>query len=314
MIKDEITTEIQSKVSNTDQRNYLYKYLKEINAFENLSRQEEVSLAIAKDAGDDQAREKLINHNLRWVVSIARNFWTKGNYQQDLWELIAQGNLGLIAAVDRFNYKKDSRVSTYATSWIIREIRKYLASFKTKITHPEHVTNKMKAVSNISKNLEMILSRPARPEEISEAASQRLTTSEVEQIIKLMQNSVSTVSLDSKVRGPKESSSEMTVADSIYSTEPSPQEKYEQKEKRKALSEALSSLKPIQRILLEERYGWNNGGETKTFEELATILYEQGYTNKKGGKISKQYLQVLETKAFEMLRRYPGLSDLLNHK
>lgn len=311
----EIMKEIKSKVRNEGQRNYLYSYLVEINKFDALSRKEEVELAIAKDAGSDSAREKLINHNLKWVVAIARKIWIKHNYKFELQELIAQGNLGLITAVDRFKYAENSRLSTYATHWIILEIRKYISASQNIVANPEHMSNKMRTVANIHKNLEMILTRKPRPEEIREMTNQRLDIAEVEQIIKLLQNSTSYVSLDSPNNVSKDDGSEdISIGDCIADDTHTPAEKCLEKDRSRGIKEALDALKPLQKEILKGRYGLNQDGKILTFDELSDDLQKKGFLTREGKKHTKQYLQAQESKALEILRTNPKILEILGGK
>ena len=312
MEQNEIIKEIREKAPSS-QKNSLLKYLSDIGRFENLTREEEIQLAKEKDAGSEIAREKLIQHNLRWVVSIARNIWVKGGCRSDLQDLISQGNMGLITAVDRYNYKENTRLSTYATSWIMLEIHKYLSEFKSLVANPEHVVYKFKTVAGLSKNLEKILMRPARAEEISEATNQRLTTSEVEQLIVLMQNSATSVSLDRTIAGKdyEDEDSSVTISESLVAPEPTPEEKCVKDKIREDITRILdSNLKPIEAAILKEKYIFAPEGKLRTFDELSEVLFHQGFATRNGGKLKKQYLQVAEARALEKLREVKDLREI----
>lgn len=140
-------------------------YLKEIGRIPLLTAEEEIELAKRMSEGDEEAKQKLVEANLRLVVSIAKRFAGRG---MQLLDLIQEGNLGLIKAVEKFDYTKGYKFSTYATWWIKQAITRALADQARTIRIPVHMVETMNRVVRTSRQLAQQLGREPRPEELAE--------------------------------------------------------------------------------------------------------------------------------------------------
>lgn len=161
-------------------------YLKEIGRVQLLSTEEEVDLAQRIEQGDEQAKQRLTEANLRLVVSIARRYVGRGMLFLDL---IQEGNMGLIKAVEKFDYRKGFKFSTYATWWIRQAITRSIADQSRTIRIPVHMVETINKYIRISRQMVQVLGREPEPEEI--AKEMDLTLDKVREIMKISQEPIS---------------------------------------------------------------------------------------------------------------------------
>ena len=257
-------------------------YLKEIGKYPLLSAEEE--LAIAKtiaDNGSDamEAREKLANSNLRLVVSIAKRYVGRG---LSLLDLIQEGNLGLLKAVDKYDYEKGFKFSTYATWWIKQAITRAIADQARTIRVPVHMVETMNKVRRAQRELTTMLGRIPTPNEIAEFSD--LPLEKVLEVIKIGQD---TVSLDSPVGDENDSQ----LGDFIEDTSSmSPTETVDAIMLREALEEIISSLSDREEQVLRLRFGFDDD-RARTLEEVGA---EFGVT--------RERIRQIEAKALRKLR------------
>ncbi len=173
-------------------------YLQEIGKYRLLSEEEEISLSISLQAGDKEAREKMIQANLRLVVSIAKCYNNRG---LSLMDIIAEGNLGLLKAVERFNPESGRRFSTYASWWIKQTIRRALSSKVKNVRVPTYMAEMVSRWKRVSSELAQELQRAASPKEI--AAEMSLNEEKAEAIQKAMGAAYSFIPLRRKKRGQR---------------------------------------------------------------------------------------------------------------
>jgi RNA polymerase primary sigma factor len=253
-------------------------YVRQIGDGRLLTPAEERELARRKDEGDDEAKRKLIESNLRLVMSITRNYTKAG---VPLLDLIQEGNLGLIRAVEKFDYKLGYKLSTYATWWIRQAISRALAEQGRTIRLPVHVADQVRKVTRARRVLGQKLNRDPTIDEI--AAESGFASKRVQELLELVQDHVS---LETPI-GDGESS----VADLIEDIHAErPEEETAHRLRSTELAAALAKLKPRQQRVLIERFGLD-GSKPKTLEEVGVNL-----------GITRERVRQLETRALRELR------------
>jgi RNA polymerase primary sigma factor len=259
-------------------------YVRQIGDGRLLTPAEERELARRKDEGDEEAKRKLIESNLRLVMSITRNY-TRADVP--LLDLIQEGNLGLIRAVEKFDYRLGFKLSTYATWWIRQAISRALAEQGRVIRLPVHVADQVRKVTKTRRLLGQKLNRDPSLEEI--AAELDLTPERVQELLDLV---VDPVSLETPI-GDGDSS----VADLIPDTSSrEPDVETADRARASELLDALSKLQPRQRRVLVERFGLD-GVKPRTLEEVGANL-----------GITRERVRQLESRALRELRAVaPGL-------
>jgi RNA polymerase primary sigma factor len=261
-----------------DVQDPLKLYVRQIGDGRLLTPAEERELARRKDLGDDDAKRRLIECNLRLVMSITRNYTRAG---VPLLDLIQEGNLGLIRAVEKFDYTLGYKLSTYATWWIRQSISRALAEQGRTIRLPVHVADQVRRVTRARRVLGQKLNRDPSIDEIAKEAD--FTPKRVAELLELVQDHVS---LETPV-----GDGESMMADLIEDhNAAAPEVETSDKLRSTELAEALARLKPRQQQVLVERFGLN-GGKPKTLEEVGKIL-----------GITRERVRQLETRALRELR------------
>jgi RNA polymerase primary sigma factor len=259
-------------------------YVRQIGDGRLLTPAEERELARRKDLGDEAAKRRLIECNLRLVMSITRNYTKAG---VPLLDLIQEGNMGLIRAVEKFDYKLGFKLSTYATWWIRQAVTRALADQGRTIRLPVHVAEQVRRAQRSRRQLAQKLNRDPSIEEI--AADSGFTPERVEELFGLVEDPVS---LETPV-GDGESS----VADLIEDvTSESPDTATNAQARSLELYAALDRLNPRMKHVVLRRFGLD-GGTPQTLEEVGTDL-----------GITRERVRQLETRALRELRASaPGL-------
>ncbi len=259
-------------------------YVRQIGDGRLLTPAEERELARLKDEGDEMAKRRLIESNLRLVMSITRNY-TRA--EVPLLDLIQEGNLGLIRAVEKFDYKLGFKLSTYATWWIKQSVSRALAEQGRTIRLPVHVADQVRKVTKTRRLLGQKLNRDPSLDEI--ALEIGITPERVQELLDLVQDPVS---LDTPI-GEGDSS----VSDLIPDTSADqPELETADRARSTELLEALSKLQPRQRRVVIERFGLD-GVRPRTLEEVGANL-----------GITRERVRQLEARALRELRAIaPGL-------
>ncbi len=260
-------------------------YLREIGKIPLLKGEEEVSLAKRKERGDKAAERKLIEANLRLVVSIAKKFVGKS---LSLLDLIQEGNIGLFRAVKKFDYRKGYKFSTYATWWIRQAITRALADQSRTIRIPVHMVETINRFQQVQRRLMQDLGRDPTPEEL--AAEMGEEVDKINHIIKISQD---TVSLEVSVGDDDDDSSLQDFIEDVKNVSPDRAAGLEIL--RDYVQESIKSLSPREQKILEMRFGLMDG-VTHTLEEVGQ---EFGVT--------RERIRQIEAKALEKIQN----SDLI---
>ena len=262
-------------------------YLKEIGKVELLTADEEKELAARMEAGDWAAKQHLIEANLRLVVSIAKRYTGRGMHFLDL---IQEGNLGLIKAVDKFDYTKGFKFSTYATWWIRQAITRAIADQARTIRIPVHMVETINKLIRIQRQLVQELGREPEVEEI--AAEMDLTPEKIREIMKISQEPVSL----EKPIGEEEDSH---LGDFIPDEDaPSPADQAASTLLKEELTKVLSGLTPREEKVLRLRFGLDDG-RTRTLEEVGLEF-----------DVTRERIRQIEAKALRKMRG-PNMSARL---
>jgi len=265
-------------------------YLREIGNIPLLDSKEEIRLAKRIEAGDELAKKKLAEANLRLVVSIAKKYIGRG---LSLLDLIQEGNAGLLRAVEKFNYRKGFKFSTYATWWIRQAITRAIADQARTIRIPVHMVELINKLVRVQRQLVQELGRPPMPQEI--ASEMQMPLDKIEHIMKISQE---TVSLEAPV-GEEEDSK---LGDFIEDKDNlSPKEKAIYEMLRGHVSEFLKILSPREQKILRMRFGLDDG-KTHTLEEVG-----------KEFGVTRERIRQIEAKSLERLRKNEQSTQLRDY-
>ncbi|SHH48271.1 RNA polymerase primary sigma factor [Sporobacter termitidis DSM 10068] len=267
-------------------------YLKEIGKVNLLSADEEIELAMKMAEGDREAKKRMAEANLRLVVSIAKRYVGRGMLFLDL---IQEGNLGLIKAVEKFDYSKGYKFSTYATWWIRQAITRAIADQARTIRIPVHMVETINKVMRISRQLLQELGHDPTPEEIAEDMG--MPVEKVREILKIAQEPVS---LETPIGEEEDSHLGDFIPDEDASE---PAEAASFTLLKEQLSEVLGTLTPREEKVLRLRFGIEDG-RTRTLEEVG-----------KEFNVTRERIRQIEAKALRKLRhpsRSKKLKDFLN--
>ena len=262
-------------------------YLKEIGKVPLLTAEQEIELAKRIEQGDEDAKQKLAEANLRLVVSIAKRYVGRGMLFLDL---IQEGNLGLIKAVEKFDYRKGFKFSTYATWWIRQAITRAIADQARTIRIPVHMVETINKLIRVSRQLLQEYGREPTPEEI--AKEMNISEAKVREIIKIAQEPVS---LETPI-GEEEDSH---LGDFIPDEDaPAPAEAASFALMKEQLTEVLDTLTPREEKVLRLRFGLDDGHQ-RTLEEVG-----------KEFNVTRERIRQIEAKALRKLR-HPSRSKKL---
>ncbi len=251
---EEIEEPIERPAAATDDS--LRMYLRDIGRIPLLSAAEEVSLAKRMERGDMEAKSRLVEANLRLVVSIAKRYLGRG---LSFLDLIQEGNLGLIRAVEKFDYRRGYKFSTYATWWIRQAVTRAIADQARTIRIPVHMVEKLNHLVRAKRQLVQDMGREPTPEEIAKVMD--TTVEKVQHLIKISQ---SPVSLEKPVGDEEEAELGDFLEDEGT---PKPMDAAMLEIKKDDLNKVLDSLPHRERKILELRYGLN-GEHPRTLEQI----------------------------------------------
>lgn len=270
-----LRTQVDTRAMSSDS---LQIYLKEIGKVPLLTAEQEVSLAKRMEAGDAHAKSQMIEANLRLVVSIAKHYRNQG---LSLLDLIQEGTIGLVRAVEKFDWRRGYKFSTYATWWVRQAVARAIADKGRTIRMPVHVVERLNRIGRAERRLLAELGREPTVEELAEVVE--IEVEEIEQIRMSMQ---APMSLDRAVGEEEDSSFSQFVADHEALT---PVEIAEVEARKEMLGRVLQSLSSRERRVLELRYGL--GGEhPRTLDQVGG---EFGVTRERIRQLEQQALRKL---------------------
>ncbi|MEO8972592.1 MAG: sigma-70 family RNA polymerase sigma factor [Ktedonobacteraceae bacterium] len=270
--------EVDSRLALDDS---VKQYLKEIGSFPLLTAGQELTLAERVARGDQHARQRLIEANLRLVVSIAKRYANQG---LPLLDLVQEGNIGLMRASEKFDYRRGFRFSTYATWWIRQAISRTIAENAKTIHIPVHVVELIYKIKRIARKMYQEQGIEPLPEQLAEAVG--LTK---DRLIELLSVSEQPVSLDS----PMADDEQYHLADTIEDTSiAAPVDEVSQRLLREYIEKAMLILNERERTIIELRYGLCDG-HYHSLDDVGTIY-----------KLTRERIRQIEVKALRKLR-YP---------
>ena len=258
-----------------------YLYLKQIGEYDLLTPEEEAELALKAREGDLEAKKKLVNCNLRLVVSVAKKYHK--NVGMSFLDIVQEGNIGLMKSVDKYDPSTGYRFSTYATWWIRQTISRAITNQSNTIRIPAHMFDIQSKVSKASQRLHSELGREATAHEI--AKDLNISVEKVEEVYHLVH---SPMSLDYTVGEDDDTSVGDLIADNNTI---SPEEMAIQQERREGVLKVLNTLAEKEKEVIMMRFGLDDG-EPKTLEEVGKIY-----------GVTKERIRQIEIKALRKLRQ-----------
>ena len=278
---------IYSDSSNTS--NAMKMYLKEIEEYPMLSAKEEVELAKAIIDSSEEAKEKFINANYRLVVSIAKRYRKES---VDMLDLIQAGNIGLIKAVEKYDYKKGFKFSTYATWWIKQSITRYIDDCENTIRIPVHLHQRINFVKRKKQELANVLQREPSMEELAEVCEL-----EVDKVLDILKRDKNIVSLDTPIKEDEDSSLVEFIPSDAHFGDVVIHE-VEQNNLREKIDEVLTDLSDQEQQVLRMRFGLDDD-TPKTLEEICKVF-----------GVTRERIRQIEAKAIRKLRHPSRLKQL----
>jgi len=261
------------------------QYLKEIGSYSLLTAEQELLLAAQVACGDLRARQKLIEANLRLVVSIAKRYSNQG---LPLLDLIQEGNIGLMRAAQKFDYKRGFRFSTYATWWIRQAISRAIAEHSRTIHIPVHVVEFIYKIKRVARRIYQEQGIEALPEQL--AAEVGITK---DRVIELLNISEQPISLDAPVADDEQYHlADMLEDDNMMA----PLDQVSQQQQREHIERAMTVLNPRERTIIEMRYGLCDG-HYHTLDDVSVKF-----------QLTRERIRQIEVKALRKLR-YPERFD-----
>lgn len=280
-IEEDEEEDVKSPIEKTTADDSVKIYLQQIGRVKLLSGDEEIELAKRIAEGDEQAKQKLIQANLRLVVSIAKKYIGRG---LSFLDLIQEGNLGLIRAAEKFDYKRGFKFSTYATWWIQQSITRGIADKSRTIRLPVHMIETIGKLKRVTREMALELGRTPTKEELAQKLG--ISLAKLRLVLKATQ---STISLETPLNTKDENSKigDFLVDENIES----PDSRVSNENLISELEKILGTLRPRERDVLKLRFGLNDGNK-RTLEEIGQLF-----------GVSRERVRQIETRALNKLRK-----------
>ncbi|MDO8593083.1 MAG: sigma-70 family RNA polymerase sigma factor [bacterium] len=267
-------------------------YLREIGKVPLLSSAEEIELAKRKEKGDKEAEKRLIEANLRLVVSIAKKF--TGSKGLSLLDLIQEGNIGLFRAVEKFEYRKGYKFSTYATWWVRQAITRALADQSRTIRIPVHMVETINKFQQVQRQLIQDLGREPLPEEIAAEMGEEIE--KVRHVIKISQD---TISLETTIGEDDEDSTLEDFIEDVKNVTPDRSAALQLL--KDYVKDVIAHLTPREQKILEMRFGLVDG-VAHTLEEVGREF-----------DVTRERIRQIEAKALERIQKHAGIKKLKDY-
>ena len=287
MQEDDVLSFDENKIIDTKEINTIKTYLNEINQYKLLTKEEEIKLAKAIKNGDIEAKNKLINHNLRLVVFIAKRYM---GYGLTFLDLVQEGNLGLIKAVDKFDESKNFKFSTYATYWIRQSISRAIKSQVRNVRIPVHIIELMNNIRKVEQNFQQTYKREPELDEIANKLN--ISVKKVAEALNWVKDATS---LDIPI------GEEDNITIGSFIEDESIKNMFDTIENNDcmiAIKDILNTLTDREKIIIMRRFGLEQD-RTETLDEIGKDL-----------NISKERVRQIEIAALKKLRN-PYRSRLL---
>lgn len=286
MAKEAFMASINTNRVNTAESGALSMYLRDIEKIPLLDRDEEFDLALKAKNGDSKARERLVNGNLRFVVSIAKQFQNRG---LPLIDLISEGNIGLLTAIDKFEPEKGYHFISYAVWWIRQSILKAIGEKSRMIRLPMNKSADLIQVLHAKSEIEKVGSDDATIEQIAEQCGM-----EAQDVLELMQMSRDVSSLDAPVNREEDTS----FGDFIESDGPRPEEIVMDKNMKESVNRILETLPEKEREIIKLRFGLDNQ-DAMSLKEVGEIY-----------NLTKERIRQIEKKVLNNLQQNEEVREL----
>lgn len=279
--EEDDSEDTSSQVDRKKSFDSMKAYLQEIGAVDRLTPEEEIEIGRRAAQGDPEAKEIMINANLRLVVAMARKFLNRGLSYQDL---IQEGNIGLMRAVEKFDPDKGFRFSTYATWWIRQSLTRAIADQSRDIRIPVHTTEQIYKIKKIQRELFQEFNREPTPEEIAE----KIPGMDAAKVTDLLSVSQDTISLESPTGDEEDSTlGDFIKDDSIKG----PEDVFKSEALKDQIDKVLKELPEREEAIVRMRFGLDGTGTVKTLDEVGKIY-----------GITKERVRQIENKAMRRLK------------
>ena len=282
--------EFEKLANDRDISDSLKEYLRSIGGFKKYTLEEELELGKRISEGDQEAKKLLINANLKLVVSVAKRF--NGISDLDMLDLIQEGNLGLLRAVEGYDYKKGLKFSTYATWWIRQSISRAISDKGSLIRVPVHMAERIYAVKKQQRSIGIGLYTNEHHDQPTVAELAKLTKLTKEEVKQALNFTYTKVSLDAPASKESEDPDDTALGDFMENPAPTPESMYMDTELRELAIKALDTLPQRDKEIMYARFGF----ETGTPMTLEAIAVRYGVT--------RERIRQIESKSIRRLRNW----------